>query len=296
VSREKGQTLVEFALILPILLLVFFVIIESGRLFHAYITVQHAARVGARYAITGQRDTTCTWWWDDSTPDVDELRACSVMDVAHSQTKALGVDPAAVAWNDPGHLEIQVFAWRDPTDPSSTPEPGYAGEPNEKVTVRVIFRLEIITPLLRPIARSVPVVGEAEMINEAFDQVGGAGFQSVRVPPAPLVVPTAGPSPTPCPPITLTVGSLMGGASQVEGVTGPDMAVTIRDMTEDLQIGSGVSQGDGSFTIPVSPTLLVGHLIRAEQSTCTEYSEGIVPGPPTATPTPTDTPTSTSGS
>ncbi len=96
-SKQKGQTLVEFALILPIILLVFFVIIESGRLFHAYITVQHAARTGARYAITGQRDPNCTWWWDGSPPDDESLRRCSIMAVAHSQTSALGVDPAAVA-------------------------------------------------------------------------------------------------------------------------------------------------------------------------------------------------------
>jgi Flp pilus assembly protein TadG len=43
-NKRKGQGLVEFALILPVILLLFCVIIESGRIFHAYTTVQHAAR------------------------------------------------------------------------------------------------------------------------------------------------------------------------------------------------------------------------------------------------------------
>ena len=285
-SREKGQTLVEFALILPILLLVFFVIIESGRLFHAYITVQHAARVAARYAVTGQRDPNCTWWWNGGTPSDDELRVCSVMAVGHSQTSALAVDPAAT-WNDPRHLEVCVYALKDGEVPDCAPREGkygYVGDPNEKVTVQVSYGLEIITPLLRPIARSVPVVGQAEMINEAFGQLGGAGFQSARVPPATMVVPTAGPPPTPCPPITLTVDSLIAGATEVGGVTGPGMVVTILDMDVSPPagqfIGNEVSQDDGSFSIDV-PALVAGHLIRAQQNApCTEYDEGTVPCPP----------------
>ena len=43
-SKQKGQGLVEFALILPLLLLMFFGILEFGRIFQAYITVQHAVR------------------------------------------------------------------------------------------------------------------------------------------------------------------------------------------------------------------------------------------------------------
>jgi hypothetical protein len=51
---QKGQTLAEFALTLPILLLLLFGIIEFGRIFQAWVTLQNAARAGARYASTGQ--------------------------------------------------------------------------------------------------------------------------------------------------------------------------------------------------------------------------------------------------
>jgi Flp pilus assembly protein TadG len=52
-TKNKGQGITEFALILPILLLVILGIIEAGWLIWAYITVQNAAREAARYAVTG---------------------------------------------------------------------------------------------------------------------------------------------------------------------------------------------------------------------------------------------------
>ncbi len=52
--RRRGQALAEFALTLPILLLLLFGIIEFARIFQAWVTLQNAARTAARYAITGQ--------------------------------------------------------------------------------------------------------------------------------------------------------------------------------------------------------------------------------------------------
>jgi len=53
----------EFALTLPILLLLMFGVIEFARIFQAWLTLQNAARTAARYAITGQ-------WDPDSFADV----------------------------------------------------------------------------------------------------------------------------------------------------------------------------------------------------------------------------------
>jgi Flp pilus assembly protein TadG len=49
-SDERGQTLVEFAALLPVLCLLLFGIIQFGVVFHDYITVTDASRVGARKA------------------------------------------------------------------------------------------------------------------------------------------------------------------------------------------------------------------------------------------------------
>jgi hypothetical protein len=53
-NREKGQGLAEFALILPLLLVLILGIFEFGRVIWASITIQAAARDAARYAITGR--------------------------------------------------------------------------------------------------------------------------------------------------------------------------------------------------------------------------------------------------
>jgi len=47
-KREDGQSLVEFALVIPIFLLVLFSIVDFGMAFHAWITVTNSAREGAR--------------------------------------------------------------------------------------------------------------------------------------------------------------------------------------------------------------------------------------------------------
>ena len=52
--RERGQSLVEFALILPILMALLLLTIDVGRLFYAYVGVTNASREGAAYAITNK--------------------------------------------------------------------------------------------------------------------------------------------------------------------------------------------------------------------------------------------------
>jgi Flp pilus assembly protein TadG len=53
-ARDRGATAVEFALLLPMLLLVVFGIIDFGRALNAQITLTQAAREGARLAALGE--------------------------------------------------------------------------------------------------------------------------------------------------------------------------------------------------------------------------------------------------
>lgn len=55
-SKENGQSLVEFTLALPFLLLVLFGAIDLSRAFQAYIVVTNSAREGARYGSTHPND------------------------------------------------------------------------------------------------------------------------------------------------------------------------------------------------------------------------------------------------
>ncbi|QUH27009.1 TadE/TadG family type IV pilus assembly protein [Serpentinicella alkaliphila] len=56
-KENRGQALVELALVLPILLLLVFGIVEFGRIFGTYLMVTHGAREGARAAAVGTEDT-----------------------------------------------------------------------------------------------------------------------------------------------------------------------------------------------------------------------------------------------
>jgi hypothetical protein len=53
-KHERGQTLVEFALVVSVLFLVVFGIFEFARLFFGYGTMSHGVREAARYAVVHQ--------------------------------------------------------------------------------------------------------------------------------------------------------------------------------------------------------------------------------------------------
>jgi Flp pilus assembly protein TadG len=51
---QSGSTVVEFAIIAPVLLFVICMIIDLGLMFWVNLTMQYAVHEGARYAVTGQ--------------------------------------------------------------------------------------------------------------------------------------------------------------------------------------------------------------------------------------------------
>jgi Flp pilus assembly protein TadG len=56
-GSDRGQTLVEFALILPIFVLVLVGLLDAGRAVYAFSTVQNASREAVRLAIVDQSVT-----------------------------------------------------------------------------------------------------------------------------------------------------------------------------------------------------------------------------------------------
>ena len=55
-KNQRGNALIEFALVIPILLLLVMGIIEFGYIFNGYIILTGAAREGARVAVVGKTD------------------------------------------------------------------------------------------------------------------------------------------------------------------------------------------------------------------------------------------------
>ena len=66
--NEKGASAVEFALVLPIFIMLVFGIFQFGIAFNNWIAITHAAREGARLAVVGQYDEQRV---RDSAPSVD---------------------------------------------------------------------------------------------------------------------------------------------------------------------------------------------------------------------------------
>ncbi|EKN62548.1 TadE family protein [Neobacillus bataviensis LMG 21833] len=55
-KSEKGQSLVEFALVLPLIIVLLFAIVDFGRAFHVYLTLDHTGREVARLISVGGKE------------------------------------------------------------------------------------------------------------------------------------------------------------------------------------------------------------------------------------------------
>jgi Flp pilus assembly protein TadG len=76
-DRTRGQSMVEFTLILPVLMLMIFGIYQFGQTYSDYIQVTNAARTGGRKALVSRSDVNgvadavaaakgATWWLNTS--------------------------------------------------------------------------------------------------------------------------------------------------------------------------------------------------------------------------------------
>lgn len=98
VQSEKGQAMVEFALVLPILLTLLCGIIDFGWLYYNQITLNNAAREGARYAVI-HYDPSTDW------KDAAENRMITSM---------AGVSSAAAVVSDPVGQKITASVTATP--------------------------------------------------------------------------------------------------------------------------------------------------------------------------------------
>ena len=93
--RASGQTLVEFALVIPIIVLLIASFVEIGRAVYAFNTIANAARQGVRVAVVNQLPdvTDC----DESRPIEDPYEPhWSIIGCALLAGKTLGLTPANV--------------------------------------------------------------------------------------------------------------------------------------------------------------------------------------------------------
>ena len=136
---RSGQSLVEFALVFPIVILLFMAIFDFGRAIFAYNTVSNAARDGARVAIVDQRSTA---------------GVSNAAQAAADQATGLGLDPA-----DPNQVRVQYL---HPTLPGACPSDWgeWAGCIAE---VRVQYAYSAVTPLIGSIVGPITIGSTTEL-------------------------------------------------------------------------------------------------------------------------------------
>ncbi len=179
-KRRSGQALLEFALALPILLMVIFAIIDFALLFQAWLSVENMARQTVRYAVTGEYNTAdCVdgpdagsdpCFGDGEDAEQDVARLVSIHRFADNWSVGLFRDNAA-AISAAGFFKLTVCSTRD-ADGNLVPDytvvlpamgPHYAscllgatptedaGGPGDHVYVMVDFNHPYITPFIHAV-------------------------------------------------------------------------------------------------------------------------------------------------
>lgn len=132
-GKSRGQAMVEFALVAPLLFLLILGTIEAGRFIFFRELLNHATREGARYAIVHGADSVCP-----SGPPAPGTAPC---DETGENVKAR-VREAALEIAGLGSLAIPDPVWT-PRGDLTTPEPGDpstgTNDRGEYVTVFVSF-------------------------------------------------------------------------------------------------------------------------------------------------------------
>ena len=83
-EHERGATLVEFAFVLPLFVLLLFAIIDFGWLFTQFLDVKQGAREGARMAVVNDCDQSSS---DDCRDDLIKKVCERTNDLADPDTK-----------------------------------------------------------------------------------------------------------------------------------------------------------------------------------------------------------------
>lgn len=106
---ESGQSLVEFALVLPVLLLILIGIIDFGKIFSTELVIEGAALDAARYASVGATDAQVNQviQQDCATLQISQL----TVTIAPTQSNRVSGQPVVVTISYPVNLDLPLTAF-----------------------------------------------------------------------------------------------------------------------------------------------------------------------------------------
>jgi Flp pilus assembly protein TadG len=158
--RARGQTLVEFTLILPVFLLVLFGILDAGRLVYMNTVLSQAAREGARVASVeaswiGSSDASCNTTGGPKCPATSTALRSDITSAANRMVTPFGPVTQVYVRCDPP-ASAPTGSWTDQTCGSNAA--------TDIVSVRVVLTFNPITPVIGQIIGSIPLSGAATMV------------------------------------------------------------------------------------------------------------------------------------
>lgn len=165
----RGQGLIEFALIVPVLMLVLLLALDFGRVFFGWVGLTNATRIGANYA--ANHPTA----WD--TPG-------NATEQASYEAQILA-DAGALNCTLPGTIPDPVFA------------NGTSLADSAEVTLSCTFSL--ITPLVSQILGGTVTISAESVFPVRAGLAGVAPISTVAPTPSAIPTPTAAPSGSPAP-------------------------------------------------------------------------------------------------
>jgi TadE-like protein len=185
--RGQGQSLVEFALVLPLFMLAFFGVIDGARLVYTNSQLSQAAREGARVAAVeassiGSTDPSCVSTESQITPARPGAHVCPTdtsalkADVVSAVNRmAVGLGPIATVYLScdagTGHGDpAPTGAWTEASGllyPMCADSVSLGAAPSDAgslVSVRIVYQYNPITPIAGSIIGSLSLSASATMV------------------------------------------------------------------------------------------------------------------------------------
>jgi len=202
---STGQSLAEFALILPVLLLIVLFAIDFGRALYGWVILQNSTRIAANYAALYPEG------W----------RGSGDAGVVAEYEFQIGNDLSAANCTPPGTLPSPVFV-DGPDTAVAGGNPDTAYDIGDTVVVEMSCSFAPMTPIISAVVgNSVQLAARSEFRIRAGDLVGLADPTQIPPPANPTPTPTGGsptPTPTPTPPSCIVVPNLADEAGGQETV------------------------------------------------------------------------------
>jgi Flp pilus assembly protein TadG len=197
-ARGRGQSLVEFALVLPVLLIVLLFAVDFGRAFYSWVILQNAARIGANFAALNSEG------WEGTGDPVLQAQYAALVS---KDWATLGCDPPAVP--------VFTDAAADTSIAGETPDTKYDVGDTVRVTLTCPFRPA--TPIISGIlGSSIKLVATSEFRIRS-GSIAGLTFEAQipkpsTVAPTPTPGPTATPTTVPCTVTAAFIGNPLTGS------------------------------------------------------------------------------------